>query len=165
VLVFALWWLYFLHPAGDGLVLRRNRSFAWGYGHYGIFVALAALGAGLEVAVEQTGHHIAASPVAVGYAIAIPVAVLLVLMWALHAPICSPSVLNRGAIFTCTAAILVVPLVVPGVVVVAIATACVLLVARTIAGSSAPAAELPVEDLEFLAAREEALDGLSPGRM
>ena len=86
VLVFALWWLYFLHPAGDGLVAHRDRSYVWGYGHYGIFAALAALGAGLEVAVEQTGHHVAASPVAVGYAIAIPVAVFLVLVWALHAP-------------------------------------------------------------------------------
>ena len=67
-LVFALWWLYFLQPAGDGLASHRDRSYLWGYGHYGIFAALAAVGAGLEVAVEHTGHHVAASPVAVGYA-------------------------------------------------------------------------------------------------
>ena len=40
---------------------RRDRSYLWGYGHYGIFAALAALGAGLEVAVEQTGHHLEVS--------------------------------------------------------------------------------------------------------
>jgi low temperature requirement protein LtrA len=134
VLVFALWWLYFLHPAGDGLVSHRDRSYAWGYGHYGVFAALAALGAGLEVAVEQTGHHVAPSPVTVGYAIAIPVAVLLILVWALHAPICP--VLKPATVVVSTAVILVLPLAATqfalGVVVVAIAAACALLVALTI---------------------------------
>ena len=133
VLVFALWWLYFLQPAGDGLASRRDRSYVWGYGHYGIFAALAALGAGLEVAVEQTGHDVAASPVVIGYAIAIPVAVFLTLLWALHTPICSPPVLRPAAVFACTAVILVLPLasayVALGAVVVAIAVACSLLVA------------------------------------
>jgi low temperature requirement protein LtrA len=86
-LVFALWWLYFLQQAGHGLVIHRERSYVWGYGHYGLLAALAAVGAGLEVAVEQTGHSVAASPVAVAYAIAIPVAVFLLLTWALYAPI------------------------------------------------------------------------------
>ncbi|MGH3659914.1 MAG: low temperature requirement protein A, partial [Micromonosporaceae bacterium] len=35
VLVFALWWLYFMLPAGPGLEERRERSYRWGYGHYG----------------------------------------------------------------------------------------------------------------------------------
>ena len=39
-------WLYFLHPAGAGLSERRAYSYRWGYGHYGLFAALAALGAG-----------------------------------------------------------------------------------------------------------------------
>ena len=112
---------------------RRDRSYVWGYGHYGIFAALAALGAGLEVAVEQTGHDVAASPVVIGYAIAIPVAVFLTLLWALHTPICSPPVLRPAAVFACTAVILVLPLasayVALGAVVVAIAVACSLLVA------------------------------------
>ena len=54
------------------------------------------LGAGLEVAVEQTGHDVAASPVAIGYAVAIPVAVVLTLLWALHAPICRAAGLQTG---------------------------------------------------------------------
>ncbi|NKS14635.1 hypothetical protein GS580_27605 [Rhodococcus hoagii] len=38
--------------------LRSNRqSFLWGYGHYLIFVSGAAIGAGLEVAVEQAVGH------------------------------------------------------------------------------------------------------------
>ena len=142
VLVFALWWLYFLQPAGDGLVQRREHAYVWGYGHYGLFAALAAVGAGLEVAVEQTGHDVAASPVVIGYAVAIPVAVVLVLLWALHAPICRPPVLKREAILAATAVVLVLPLaaeyVALSVVVAAIAAACSLLVALTISPKGIP---------------------------
>jgi low temperature requirement protein LtrA len=74
VILFALWWLYFLHPAGPRLEDRRNRSYRWGYGHYGLFASLAALGAGLEVAVEQTGHELHLSPTGASYAVAIPAA-------------------------------------------------------------------------------------------
>ncbi|MGH3314597.1 MAG: low temperature requirement protein A [Nocardioidaceae bacterium] len=87
VLLFALWWFYFLKAAGVGLELHRGLSFLWGYGHYGVFAALAALGAGLEVAAEAMTHHIAAPTVLVAYFVAGPVAVVLVLVWALHAPL------------------------------------------------------------------------------
>ncbi|WP_431198177.1 low temperature requirement protein A [Leifsonia xyli] len=46
VLLFALWWLYFLEPAAEGLSSKRGRSFYWGYGHYFVFASLAALGRG-----------------------------------------------------------------------------------------------------------------------
>ena len=39
VLVFALWWLYFLEPAGDGLRSAGATAFVWGYGHYVVFAA------------------------------------------------------------------------------------------------------------------------------
>lgn len=87
VLLFALWWLYFLEPAAEGLASRRARAFYWGYGHYGIFASLAALGAGLEVAVQRGSADATASDTAVEYAIAVPVAVFLVLLYALHAPL------------------------------------------------------------------------------
>ncbi|MGI8329309.1 low temperature requirement protein A [Actinomadura scrupuli] len=32
VILFALWWIYFSEPAGDGLEARRNTSFFWGTG-------------------------------------------------------------------------------------------------------------------------------------
>jgi low temperature requirement protein LtrA len=50
VLVFALWWLYFLEPCGELLAAHRERSWRWGYGHYGVFASLVAFGGGLEVA-------------------------------------------------------------------------------------------------------------------
>jgi len=85
-LLFALWWIYYLKPAGEGLSQRPELSFWWGYGHYGIFASLAALGAGLEVAAAAISHHIEASDTLVAFSVAIPVAVFLLLVWALHAP-------------------------------------------------------------------------------
>jgi low temperature requirement protein LtrA len=135
VLLFALWWLYFLEPAGDALGDRRHRSYLWGYGHYGIFAALTALGAGLEVAVEQTGHNLKASPLAVCYAVAIPVGVFLTLLWAVHAPIIAEPVIAPALVLGCVTLILLLPLAVGWIgvsaVVAAIATVCVLLIAAT----------------------------------
>ncbi|HWM10470.1 MAG TPA: low temperature requirement protein A [Solirubrobacteraceae bacterium] len=136
-LVFALWWLYFLQPAGAGLASHRERSYLWGYGHYGIFAALAAVGAGLEVAVEHAGgHHIAASPVAVGYAVAIPVTAFLFLLWALHTPIIPRPVLRPAPMLGGSLAILLLPLAASqvslAVIVAAIAITCAALVAVTI---------------------------------
>ncbi|GLW12065.1 membrane protein [Microtetraspora sp. NBRC 13810] len=141
VLLFALWWLYFLVQAGDGLSDRRHRSYLWGYGHYGFFAALAALGAGLEVAVEQTGHGVAASPLALGYAVAVPVASCLALLWAVHALVVAERVMYPAAVLGCVAAVLALPLVAPwlglAAVVAAITTGCVLLAAVTIAANGA----------------------------
>lgn len=139
VLLFALWWLYFLQPAGAGLAERRDRSYLWGYGHYGIFASLAALGAGLEVAVEQTGHHLEASPTAVSYAIAIPTSVFLMLVWAVHAPLVETPTIPAAASFAGVFIILLLPLATPwlGVPGTTAATAAVsaLLVAVTIASA------------------------------
>jgi len=55
-LVFAMWWLYFERPSDD-LLTSRARAFEWGYGHYFIWGAAAAVGAGVAVAVDvATGH-------------------------------------------------------------------------------------------------------------
>ncbi|MFG1685594.1 low temperature requirement protein A [Nonomuraea sp. NPDC049269] len=141
VLLFALWWLYFLVEAGEGLSDRRHRSYLWGYGHYGIFAALAALGAGLEVAVEQTGHDVAASPLALGYAVAIPVGVCLALLWAVHALVAAAPVIFPAAALSCAAVVLLLPLAAPWIgvaaVVALIAAGCVVLVAVTIWGAAA----------------------------
>jgi low temperature requirement protein LtrA len=87
VLLFALWWIYYLKSPGPRLEHRSTLPFWWGYGHYGIFAALAALGAGLEVAAARIGHHLEVSDVRIAFAVAVPVAVFLVLVWVLHAPL------------------------------------------------------------------------------
>ncbi|MEV0659813.1 low temperature requirement protein A [Actinomadura luteofluorescens] len=109
VLLFALWWLYFLVPAGEGLNDRRHRSYRWGYGHYGIFASLAALGAGLEVAVAQTGHDLEASPLVVCYAVAVPTALYVMLLWTVHTPILAAPVLRPAVVVFGVAAVLLLP--------------------------------------------------------
>jgi low temperature requirement protein LtrA len=135
VLLFGLWWIYFLEPAGEGLESHRERSFFWGYGHYGIFAALAALGAGLEVAVASTGHEeLHASVMTIGFAIAIPVAAILLLLWILHAPIVDQVVVNPVAIGIVVVVVLVAPLVIANIpaVLAVIAIAVAALVATTL---------------------------------
>ncbi|MEV3926897.1 low temperature requirement protein A [Actinomadura coerulea] len=137
VLLFSLWWLYFLAPAGDGLDGRRHLSYLWGYGHYGIFAGLAALGAGLEVAVEQTGHGLRASPLAICYAVAVPTAAFVLLLWIVHRPLLAEPV-PRPAVALCgSAAVLLLPLAAPRAgtvpVVAGIAAVCVLMAGVTVA--------------------------------
>ncbi|GAA3578456.1 low temperature requirement protein A [Amycolatopsis ultiminotia] len=86
VLVFAMWWLYFDQP-GHARLIRGNSLFtsmSWGYGHYLIFSAAAAVGAGLELAVGFDSHHTEISGTATALAVTIPVAVFLLSVWLLH---------------------------------------------------------------------------------
>jgi low temperature requirement protein LtrA len=108
-LLFALWWLYELEPSGDGLSARRGRAYLWGYGHYGVFAALAALGAGLEVAVRHTGAHDALNTLAAGYAVAVPTAAFLVLLWVSHSPIVPRSRVRPSVLLGAAALVLLIP--------------------------------------------------------
>jgi low temperature requirement protein LtrA len=77
-MLFAIWWVYFAKPVDEHLRLRRARSFGWGYGHYVVFAALAAVAAGLEVVVEAGSKHLEISRPAIAFAVAIPLAIFLV---------------------------------------------------------------------------------------
>jgi low temperature requirement protein LtrA len=142
VLLFALWWLYFLEPSGRGLADYRGGSYLWGYGHYGIFAALAAVGAGLEVAVEQTGHHLEVSALAVAYAIAVPVGGFLILLWAVHAPIVQRPVIRPAVILTAALVVLLLPVAVGWVGLAAVVVTIALVVALVIVATlMSPAGE------------------------
>ena len=80
LLVFGLWWVYFLRPAADGLRETPGNAFVWGYGHYVVFAAVGALGAGLEVAVQSALHEAHAGPRTAAFAVAVPVAVTLLVI-------------------------------------------------------------------------------------
>jgi low temperature requirement protein LtrA len=111
VLLFALWWLYFMEPTGEGLQARRHLSFVFGYGHYGIFATLGAVGAGLEVGVEALAHHIEASPLLVAYAVAAPVALYLLLLMAIVTPLSGGSpVIAPGHLAGAAVAVALLPL-------------------------------------------------------
>jgi len=77
LLVFGLWWWYFEHPSEEGLRLTPRLAFLWGYAHYAVFAAVAAFGAGLEVAVASVQHGSGPSGVTAALAVAIPVGVYL----------------------------------------------------------------------------------------
>jgi low temperature requirement protein LtrA len=83
VIVFALWWVYFDRSAHNLLTSLRT-SLLWGYGHYFIFGAAAAVGAGLAVRVEFVAHDAEISTILASYAIAVPVAIYLFVVWLLH---------------------------------------------------------------------------------
>ncbi|MGV9451941.1 low temperature requirement protein A [Streptomyces sp. NPDC003635] len=83
LIIFSAWWIYFVVPIHGHL--RSNRqSFLWGYGHYLIFASAAAIGAGLEVAVEQTVGKAHISTLAASAAVTLPTALYLLTVWALH---------------------------------------------------------------------------------
>ncbi|WP_443047028.1 low temperature requirement protein A [Streptomyces sp. NBC_00267] len=83
LIVFAAWWIYFVVPIHGHL--RSNRqSFLWGYGHYLVFASAAAIGAGLEVAVEQAVGEAHLSTLAASAAVTLPTALYLLTVWALH---------------------------------------------------------------------------------
>ncbi|GAA4358805.1 low temperature requirement protein A [Angustibacter luteus] len=119
LLVFAVWWLYFLWPFPDALDRDSGRIFAWGYVHYGVFAALAALGSGLEVAAETLGHHEPTGshggpdPTS-AWALAIPVAAFLLMLTLLGRVVAMTT--TADVVAKCGAALvtLAVPLLVPG---------------------------------------------------
>jgi low temperature requirement protein LtrA len=78
LLLFGLWWSYFKHEATEGLRASLRVTMVWAYGHYAIFAAVAALGAGLELAVDAEGHGGEVPPLVTGFAVTGPVAVFLV---------------------------------------------------------------------------------------
>ncbi len=85
--VFSLWWLYFSRSGGPLLEQGRDRlrvSFGWGFGHYFVLAAGAAIGAGLAARVDFWTHQ--EHPSALGSAALVtgPVAVLLVALWLVH---------------------------------------------------------------------------------
>jgi low temperature requirement protein LtrA len=83
LICFSAWWIYFARSVEEHL--RSNRvAFVWGYGHYLVFLSAAAIGAGLEVAVEHAVGKAHIGPHIATLAVTVPTALYLVTVWALH---------------------------------------------------------------------------------
>ena len=80
LIAYSMWWMYFDRPVHD-LLTSLGKAIFWGYGHYFVFAAAAAVGAGLAVCVDEATHHAKVSAAGAGAAVAIPVAVYLVCLW------------------------------------------------------------------------------------
>ncbi|MEV7884394.1 low temperature requirement protein A [Streptomyces sp. NPDC002817] len=83
LIIFSAWWIYFVVPI-HGHLRSNKQAFLWGYGHYVIFASAAAIGAGLEVAVEQAVGKAHISTLAASAAVTLPTALYLLTVWALH---------------------------------------------------------------------------------
>ena len=91
LLVFSMWWIYFDLPS-ERMVEQARRefdlggrvAFEWGYGHYVVFGAVAAAGAGLAVAIDQVTGDSGLTDAQAGLAATLPVAIYVVTVWLLH---------------------------------------------------------------------------------
>lgn len=83
LIVFCAYWIYFAIPIHQHLT-SSARAFLWGYGHYLVFGSAAAIGAGLEVVVEQAVHKAHISQTAAAAAVTLPTALFLLTVWLIH---------------------------------------------------------------------------------
>lgn len=83
LIVFSVWWTYFERP-GDHLLSTLRTAFVWSYLHLVVFASVAAIGAGLVVAIEGVEGGTALGPAASAATTAVPFAVYLVSLWMLN---------------------------------------------------------------------------------
>ena len=83
LIVYAMWWIYFDRPE-EHLLDSLPTAIAWSYLHLPIFAAVAAVGAGLVVAIEEASGHAHLGWTGVGAAIAVPLGIYLMSLWALY---------------------------------------------------------------------------------
>ncbi|OON72922.1 low temperature requirement protein A [Streptomyces tsukubensis] len=119
LLVFGMWWIYFSGP--ESRLPNLKTALTWGYGHYLVFASVAALGAGLEVAVETAEHRTELPPVAAALTVAVPVVLYLLALAPLHmlsrsGAVGHPAVVVAGAALTLLFAVLAGPLSLGGAV-------------------------------------------------
>jgi len=84
LLVFALWWSYFKHDAAEQIRQSLPWTFVWAFAHYLIFASVAALGAGLQVAIGTLDHEAAVSPSFAAFCLATPVVIFIVVLGLLN---------------------------------------------------------------------------------
>lgn len=83
LLVFAAYWIYFAVPIHRHLHSNRE-SFLWGYGHYLVFGSAAAMGAGIEIAVEEAFGRAHLSAFAAAACVTVPAALFMMTVWLIH---------------------------------------------------------------------------------
>jgi low temperature requirement protein LtrA len=84
---FGMWWTYFSIPHGEILHARRERSFGWGYGHFPLFGAIVAVGAGMHVAAYFFEVKAELSLVGTVLTVAIPLGIYLLALYVFYAVI------------------------------------------------------------------------------
>jgi low temperature requirement protein LtrA len=83
-LAFGCWWMYFSLPWAEPLVRHRERGWRFGYGHLLLFASLAAMGGGIHVAAYGLEGEAEISSTAIVLSVAIPVAMYVLILYALY---------------------------------------------------------------------------------
>jgi low temperature requirement protein LtrA len=81
-LVAGMWWVYFATESAESLDGYRQ-AFVWGYGHYGIFAAAAAVSSGIEVQIAAITRGGEVSDLTARLSVSLPAAVYVLLVWSL----------------------------------------------------------------------------------
>jgi low temperature requirement protein LtrA len=79
-----MWWAYFKHEPDVGHHRSLRAMIGWGYGHYFVFAAVAAVGAGLQVAAETTHDATHLGPAVAASTVSVPVVVFLASVGIIH---------------------------------------------------------------------------------
>lgn len=106
-LAFAMWWLYFMVPAGTALHARRERSFVFGYAHMLLFASITATGVGLRVYAFYLEGKTVIGEAGVVASVAVPVVVFALVLTFLQACLVAVDPLQlwlAAALLVCSAA-------------------------------------------------------------
>ncbi|MEU9805792.1 low temperature requirement protein A [Mycobacterium sp. NPDC050853] len=109
VIVAAVWWIYFDQEQECKDASLRS-TLLWGYSHYFIFAAVAALSAGFEIAVDEGLGKSHLSPTVAALTITVPFAIYLVLAWLVLLLQRRDTILNIGLPAIAVAAVAISPL-------------------------------------------------------
>ena len=80
LMMFSMWWIYF-ERSGHHHQRRDLQPFLWGYGHYFIFISIAAIGAALAAAVDVVTGEAHISSQMTGWVIAASLALYNTCIW------------------------------------------------------------------------------------
>ena len=80
IVPFVLWWLYFCEEENLSSD-ETNHAFLWAYGHFIIFAAAAAIGAGFAALIDASGDHGHGNPDSARWIISISIAFYLIGLW------------------------------------------------------------------------------------
>jgi low temperature requirement protein LtrA len=91
LITFSGWWLYFARD-NAGILTDNSVGYVWGFGHYVIFGAAAAVGAGLAARVDHYSHHSEVSDVVSSAFVTGPGAAFLAALWIVNLRLHDPSI-------------------------------------------------------------------------
>jgi low temperature requirement protein LtrA len=95
LVTFSAWWLYFARENAD-ILTGNDVGYTWGFGHYVIFGATAAVGAGLSARIGYYGHHAEISDLVSSAFVTGPVAAALAALWVVNVRLHDATIRTAG---------------------------------------------------------------------